>query len=88
MMSFFDVRSLSMQMILSFIGVVILTSAAVGLPAILLIRDQLDRQAWSQVDQGRRASLALYEVKRDEVESLALLTKAQGHYQLAIRLFK
>ena len=73
-MSFFDVRSLSMQMILSFIGVVILTSAAVGLPAILLIRDQLDRQAWSQVDQGRRASLALYEAKRDEVESLAHLT--------------
>jgi two-component system phosphate regulon sensor histidine kinase PhoR len=71
---YFDLRSLSVQMILSFVGVVILTSAAVGLPAIWLIRDQLDRQAWSQVDQGRRAALALYEAKQNEVESLAILT--------------
>jgi PAS domain S-box-containing protein len=69
-----DLRSLSVQMILSFVGIVILTSAAVGLPAIWLIRDQLNQQAWSQVDKGRRAALALYEAKQNEVESLAILT--------------
>ncbi|MCK5315585.1 MAG: hypothetical protein KAJ53_10700, partial [Anaerolineales bacterium] len=74
MKSYFDVHSLPVQMILSFIGVVLLTVAAVGIPAIWLIRDQLDRQAWSQVDQGRRAALALYGAKRSEMEDLAMLT--------------
>ena len=74
MKSYFDVHSLPVQMILSFIGVVILSVAAVGIPAIWLIRDQLDRHAWSQVDQGRRAALAHYEAKRSEMEDLAHLT--------------
>jgi len=61
-------------MILSFIGVVILTAVAVGVPALLLIREQLDDQAWSQVDQGQRAALALYAAKENEIASLAILT--------------
>jgi PAS domain S-box-containing protein len=67
-------RSLPAQMILGFVVVVILTAVTVGLPAIWLIRDQLNRQAWSQVDQGRRATEALYAAKQSEVEGFALLT--------------
>jgi two-component system phosphate regulon sensor histidine kinase PhoR len=74
MNSYLDVRSLPVQMILSFIGVVILTVVAMGIPAVWLIRQQLDRQAWSQVDQGRRAAMALYDAKRSEMEDLAILT--------------
>ena len=74
MKSIFDIHSLPAQMILSFIGVVMLTAAAVGIPVLWLIREQLDRQAWSQVDQGQRAALALYEAKQSEVASLAILT--------------
>lgn len=74
MKKFLDFRSLSVQMILSFVGVVILTSAAVGLPAILLIRNELDHQARLQLEQGKRAVLALYQATRSEVEDYASLT--------------
>ena len=66
--------SLPVQMILSFIAVVILTVAAVGIPAIWLIHEQLDRQAWSQVDQSRRAAVALYDAKTSEIKDLAVLS--------------
>jgi len=67
-------RSLRTQMILSFIALVLLTAAAGGLPAIWLIRSQLDRQAWAQVDQGNRTAFALYAAKQSEVANLATLT--------------
>jgi two-component system phosphate regulon sensor histidine kinase PhoR len=70
----FNPSSLTTQMIMSFILVVILTAATVGLPAILLIREQLDQQAWSQVDQGLKATESLYEAKQVEVKNLAVLT--------------
>jgi len=68
-----DTRSLPVQMIISFILVSVLTTAAVGLPAIWLIREQLDRQAWSQVEQGQKAALALYRAKQVEIDNLAQL---------------
>lgn len=70
----FNLHRLPVQMILSFIGVVILTAVAVGVPALLLIREQLDDQAWSQVNQGQRAALALYAARENEIASLATLT--------------
>ena len=69
-----DLRSLSAQMILSFVALVLLTAAAAGLPAVWLIRDQLGRQAWAQVEQGSLAAQALYEAKQNELQSLATLT--------------
>jgi len=70
----FGIHSVTAQMILSFIGVVILTAVAVGVPALWLLREQLQYQAWSQVDQGQRAANSLYAAKQSEVESLAILT--------------
>jgi two-component system phosphate regulon sensor histidine kinase PhoR len=61
-------------MVLSFVALVLLTVTAVGVPAIWLIREQMDRQAWSQVEQGSRASQALYAAKESEVTDLAILT--------------
>lgn len=69
-----DLHSLSAQMILSFVGLVLLTAAAAGLPAIWLLRDQLDHQAWAQVDQGSLASQALYAAHESELAALATLT--------------
>lgn len=70
----FTLQSLSAQMILSSIALVLLMAAAVGLPAVWLIRGQFDRQAWAQIDQGSRATQALYEARQNELESLATLT--------------
>ena len=47
-----DVRSLSTQMVLSFIALVLVTVTAVGVPGVWLIQEQMERQAWSQVAQA------------------------------------
>jgi PAS domain S-box-containing protein len=69
-----DLRSLSVQMILSSVALVLLTAVAAAWPAVWLIREQLDRQAWAQVEQGSLAAQALYEAKQNELQSLATLT--------------
>ncbi len=69
-----DLRSLSAQIILSLVALVLLTAAAVGLPAIWLIQGQLDRHAWAQLEQGSRAAQALYAAQHGEITSLATLT--------------
>ncbi len=68
--------SLTVQLVLSFVVLVLVTAIAVGLPAILLIRNQIQQQAWSQVDQGSRATQALYAGWESNVIHLATLT---GH---------
>lgn len=66
-------RRLSTQMILSFIAVVLLTAVAAWFPEITLIRDQLEEQAWAQVEQGRRTTQALYRSWQGEVINAAIL---------------
>lgn len=61
-------------MIIAFITIVVLTSVTVGVPAIWLLQKQLDRQAWAQVEQGQRATIALYTSQTREVLNLANLT--------------
>ncbi len=67
-------HSLSGQMILSFVALVLLTAAALGLPALWLLRDQLARQVWAQVEQGSRATQALYVARQSAIADLATLT--------------
>jgi C4-dicarboxylate-specific signal transduction histidine kinase len=67
-------NSLPVQMILSFMGLVLLMAAAAGAPAIWLLNRQLEQQAWAQVEQGNRATRALYTATQKEIENLATLT--------------
>jgi PAS domain S-box-containing protein len=60
-------------MVLSFVVLAFVTAVAAGLPAICLIRAQLERQAWAQVEQGSRAAQALYAARQSEVASLTTL---------------
>jgi PAS domain S-box-containing protein len=69
-----DRYSLTVQMVLSFAALALLTAAAVGLPAIILIRNQVNQQAWAQLSQGIRATHALYEATQSNVRDLATLT--------------
>ncbi len=69
-----DWRSLTVQMVLSFIALVLLTAAAVGLPAITLIRNQIEHQAWAQVNQGSQATQALYTATQSNINDLVTLT--------------
>jgi PAS domain S-box-containing protein len=67
-------QSLLFQILLAFVGLVLLTALLVGLPALWLIRQQQTRQAWAQVDQGSQAMRALYAARQSEMVGLATLT--------------
>ncbi|MCA9973965.1 MAG: PAS domain-containing protein [Anaerolineales bacterium] len=67
-------HSLTVQMLISSILLVLLTAVAAGLPAMLLLRKQIDARAWAQVHQGEQATAALFDTWHDKVADLATLT--------------
>ena len=67
-------QSLLVQIILAFVLLVLITAIVASLPAQWLIRDQQQRQAWLQVEQGRQAVQALYLSAQNAVEGVAALT--------------
>jgi PAS domain S-box-containing protein len=67
-------RSLPMQMALNFAAMILITAAAVGLPATWLIGDQLDQQAGALLNQGSGAAQTFYLARQNEALNLALLT--------------
>ena len=62
------------QLVFSFMVLILLTTIAVGLPAILLIRNQVERQTWARLNQGSHATEALYSAWQRRISDLALLT--------------
>ena len=67
-------HSLAAQLMLSLAGLALLSVLIVGLPAVWLVRGQLQSQAWAQVQQGQQASRALYDAQQNELAGLATLT--------------
>lgn len=65
---------LPVQMVLALVALVIFAAAAVGLPAIYLIRQQLEQQAWSLVEQGSRTSLSSLQARQTALFNVAVLT--------------
>lgn len=59
---------------MGFVGLVVVTALAVGLPAIWILRAQLDTQAQSQIMQGMRSTQALLAAQQKDLTTLALLT--------------
>lgn len=79
-----DWRSLTVQMVVSITALVLLIAAAVGLPAIILIRNQIERQAWAQVSQGIQATEALYAAAQSNINDLATLTAQRPTLKLLL----
>lgn len=69
-----DPHRLPVQLVVSFIALVLLTAGAVGLPAIWLIHRTADRQAWAQVEQASNTTRALYAARLSDLTNLALIT--------------
>lgn len=61
-------------MMLSLAALALLSALVVGLPAIWLVRNQLQSQARAQLQQGLQASQALYSAQGKEMAGLATLT--------------
>ena len=68
-----NINRLPVQLILSFLVVVLITATLVGLPAIWLLQNQLNQQAWAQVEQAERTAISLFEKKALELENNANL---------------
>ena len=67
-------HSLWVQLVLTSVGLIALTAILVGLPSAWLIDSELGRRAWAQLDQGGRASRALYASRWSALTSLSSLT--------------
>ena len=74
-------QSLTAQIVLSFMGLVLLTAVVAGGLAVWIIRGQIEQQAWGQVDQASRTTVALYANWRSKVEDLATLTSQRPTLQ-------
>ena len=74
MTNIFDLNRLSVRLVGSFLILVLMTALAVGLPAIWLMKGQLDQQAWSLIEQGERTAVSLYEKRYLELQNYAILT--------------
>ncbi len=61
-------------MLVTSVALAVLTTLAIGVPAMGLIRGQLDRQAWALVGQGSRAAQALISAQINDLQNLAILT--------------
>jgi len=67
-------HSLQSQIILSILLAVVLAAAIAGIPTLWLIHQQLNQQAWAQVDSGLQAARALYDARQKQMLRLARLT--------------
>ena len=76
MRSIFYSNSLTRQMIVNFIFIVMVTAIIAGLPAILILRHELNERAWGQVEQGAESMKILYTARQNE---LIAFTKLIGH---------
>jgi two-component system phosphate regulon sensor histidine kinase PhoR len=61
-------------MVITLVGLVILTAVAIGVPAVLYVRSQAERYALQTLEQGSRTVQALVSERRSQLDSLALLT--------------
>ncbi len=83
MKKFFSINSFSMRLLLGFVVLIVLTTLSAGVPAFWLTRTQLERQAWSQVDNAQSATQSLLEAEQNRVANqLGLFTERPTLQQL------
>jgi len=78
---FFRSYSLLTQLVVSYLLLAVLTAIAVGLPAILTLRGQLQRQVWTQVENGRKTTQSSLAAWQTELNQLATLTSQRPTLQ-------
>lgn len=74
MRKIFNKNRLSVRLVGSYLLLVLMTALAVGLPAIWLMKGQMDQQAWSLIEQAQRTAISLYEKRYLELQNYAILT--------------
>jgi PAS domain S-box-containing protein len=64
---------LATRLIVSFIGIVLATTMSTGIPAYTLFRSELDKQAWSRVDDARRITETRLSAEKVRLSDLVIL---------------
>jgi two-component system sensor histidine kinase ResE len=77
--------SLSRQIVLPLVGLVILAALAVGIPALLLLQDQVEQQAQALTSQGSQTTHILISNKLNNLAYLAVLTAQRPTLQRLTR---
>jgi PAS domain S-box-containing protein len=65
--------------------IVIITAVIAGAPGIILIRQQLDKQAWSRVEQGMINTQTLYQAHQNELVAFSTLISLRTCLQGVVR---
>lgn len=76
MRSIFQSKSLTRQMIINYILIVMITAIIAGMPGILILRVDHNEHAWTQVEQGVYNMKTLYTARQNELIAFAKLV---GH---------
>ena len=74
-----------MRLLLGFVVLIVLTTLSAGVPAFWLTRTQLERQAWSQVDNAQSATQSLLEAEQNRVANQLVLFTERPTLQQLIR---
>jgi PAS domain S-box-containing protein len=77
--------SLLRQIVLPMLALVILTTLAVGIPAIQVVNNQLAQQAQARVEQGTQTTHILIAHKLNDLSYLAILTAQRPTLQRLVR---
>lgn len=73
----FSLQSFAIRLLVGLVALIVLTTLSAGIPAYLLTRTQLQREAWSQVENAQRATSSLYDAEKSRLEYLAGLFAAR-----------
>jgi signal transduction histidine kinase len=78
-------RSFLTQLIVTFVALVLVTAAAVGLPAYYIISSALEKQAWERIEDAERITRVALEAEQARLASVARLAAGRPSLQQLVR---
>ena len=85
MKSIFQSKSITRQMIINFIVIVMITAVIAGVPGIIILRGDHMKHAWSQVEQGAYNMKTLYTARQNELVAFAKLVGHRSCLQATVK---
>lgn len=85
MKSIFQSKSLTRQMIINFIVIVMITAVIAGVPGIIILRGDHIKHAWTQVEQGALNMKTLYTARQNELIAFAKLVGHRSCLQATVK---
>jgi len=76
-----SLHSFSSRFLLAFIAIIVITTLSAGVPAYMVIRTELEKQAWQHVSDGALVTMALLEAEKTRLENLAVLVSQRPTLQ-------